>query len=172
MTVPFKKNRFANRGEKAEKAVQKFLTDWANVSSTREFNRLVDSKAAGRVIKAAAADFEYFCKTAYGEEFHGLIEVKETEHEYRLGKDRITQLARLRKRQKCGGRCFVLVYHSTIRAWRALTLQYLETTGDKGSWNLSDLPAFDSVAEALASVPRDVFEKAAEVTTAALQRAK
>jgi hypothetical protein len=103
MTVPFKRSRFADRGKKAEEAVQRFLTDWASQSSTREYNRLVDSKAAGRIIKAAAADFEYCCKTAYGEEFHGLIEVKETEHEYRLSKDKLPQLPRLRKRQKCGG---------------------------------------------------------------------
>jgi len=172
MTVPFKRSRFADRGKKAEEAVQRFLTDWASQSSTREYNRLVDSKAAGRIIKAAAADFEYCCKTAYGEEFHGLIEVKETEHEYRLSKDKLPQLPRLRKRQKCGGRCFVLVFHSTLGMWRALTVPYLEGPSDKGSWNLSNVPLHSNVASALASIPRDVFEKAGEVTTAALQRAR
>lgn len=160
MTVPFKRNKFANRGKTAEDAVQKFLTQWASESSTREFNRLVDAKAAGRIIKAAAADFEYCCKTAYGETFHGLIEVKETEHAYRLARDKLPQLARLRKRQKCGGSCFVLVLHSTLKQWRVLSLAFLTDDGDKGSWDLRSLPSYDTVFEAMRNVPKDVFEVA------------
>jgi hypothetical protein len=64
MTAPsFKPNRFADRGAKAEAAVQKFLTEWAAADPRREFERLVDTKAAGRVIKAAAADFAVYAVT-------------------------------------------------------------------------------------------------------------
>lgn len=151
MTVPFKKNVFANRGKKAEDAVQKALTQWALESPNREFNRLVDSKAAGRTIKAAAADFEYFyLEEGYeARHSHGLIEVKETQHEYRLARDKVPQLARLRKRSKCGGFCFVLVLHSTTGLWRVLTVRELTEGGDKGSWDLREYPTHTSATAAL-----------------------
>lgn len=149
MTTPFKRNSFAHRGKKAEDAVAKFLTSWVGESQHREFNRMVDAKAAGRTIKAAAADFEFFCNDDVTA--HGLIEVKETEHEYRLARDKVPQLPRLRKRTKCGGWCFVLVLHSTTNLWRVAKAEVLAVTGDKGSWNLTDYPTFKTPGEALAS---------------------
>ncbi len=163
MTVaPFKvKNKFADRGGKAEKAVQNYLTAWASRSPYREFSRLVDTKAAGRTIKAAAADFEFFCRAQESAPLpgvHGLIEVKETQHDYRLGRDRITQLGRLRKRHKCGGLCFVLVHHSETGQWRCLDVEFLMADNDKGSWDLRSVPQYPSVAEALSQHPTQMFE--------------
>lgn len=145
-------NRFANRGKKSEDAMSKFLSAWALTHPNREANRLTDSKAAGRIIKAAAADFEYFCKAG-----HGLIEVKETEHEYRLARDKVPQLARLRKRTHCGGVCFVAVFHSTLRKWRIVDATYLAATGDKGSWNLGDVAAYDDLTTAMQEACPGVF---------------
>jgi hypothetical protein len=119
----------------------------------REFNRLVDSKAAGRIIKAAAADFEFFVND-FDDQYslqahHGLIEAKETEHEFRIARPKITQLPAMRRRRLSGGRCFVVVYHSTIKRYRAVSVRWLDTNGDKGSWNLERIPAFDTPIEAL-----------------------
>lgn len=136
-------NKFANRGIKAEAVMAKFLKDWAT-GVCREANRLTDSKAAGRIVKAAAADFEYFCPSA-----HGLIEVKETKHDYRLARDKLPQLARLRKREQCGGTCVVAVLHSETGVWRILSVPYLTSTGDKGSWDLREVPTFNSLAMAM-----------------------
>lgn len=156
MSTPFKRNKLANRGKPSEDAVAKYLTGWAAGSTEREFNRLVDAKAAGRTIKAAAADFEFFCITDMEERAHGLIEVKETEHEYRLARDKVPQLPRLRKRAKCGGTCVVLVHHSTLKKWRIASVPVLASTGDVGSWNLKTYPMFDSPGAALESLP-DTF---------------
>jgi len=145
---------FANRGVYAETKVQHYLQWWASVNTFREFNRMVDSKAAGRIIKSAPADFEYFCIGPVGVS-HGLIEVKQTEHEYRLARDKVPQLPRLRKREKCGGTSFVLVYHSTIKQWRCVRVPYLAEGGDKGSWNLTEVPTFASCGDALASLSCD-----------------
>ena len=150
-----KENRFANRGAKSEEIVAKVLKAWSDQPG-REANRLTDSKAAGRSIKAAAADFEFFCNLPHGT-YHGLIEVKETEHEYRLARDKVPQLPRLRKRASCGGRCLVLVRHSTLNMWRALDAQVLAVTGDKGSWNLSGVPIYTNLVEALADAAPEVF---------------
>ena len=152
MTAPFAiKNRFADRGAVAEKAAQKFLTDWAQHPG-REFQRMVDSKAAGRIIKAAAADFEFYCRVGSEERpCFGLIEVKETRHAFRLERKRITQMARLRKRANCGGICLVLIYHSTENLWRCLNITTLLADNGEGagSWDLSKVPTFNSVEHAL-----------------------
>lgn len=159
--MAFKKlNSFANRGAKAEKATQEYLAAWAQGHLHREYNRLVDTKAAGRIIKSACADFEFFTvgtDTMQAFSTHGLIEVKETEHEYRLARDKVPQLPRLRKRAYCGGFCCVLVLHSTLGKWRALSAPRLAVTGDKGSWNLTDEPSFDTPGEALKGLFPEVF---------------
>jgi hypothetical protein len=161
----FKKiNVFADRGEVAEKATQRALTDWAQ-HPHHEFNRMVDSKAAGRTIKAAAADFEFFCKVEdcgpRGDTtltFHGLIEVKETKHAFRLERKRVTQLARLRKRANCGGVCCVLVYHSTENLWRGLPLALLlADNAVGGSWDLSKVPLHATALAALTAATGQVI---------------
>lgn len=149
---------FANRGVYAEKKVKEYLEGWQERSPYREFNRMTDSKAAGRIIKAAAADFDYFCVTKEMARFHGLIEVKETEHDYRLARDKVPQLPRLRKRQKCGGRSYVVVYHSKLCMWRVATVPYLAETGDKGSWNLINMPTYPTCGHALRAIDPYVFD--------------
>lgn len=150
MTSPWK-SKFADRGKKAEEAVTKALTLWTEGRSDREFNRMLDTRAAGRVVKSAAADFEFFCPEAFG-----LIEVKSTAHNYRLERGKITQLPRLRKRALCGGVCLVLIEHTELQQWRVIEAGALATFGDKGSWDLTDWPLYDSAAEALA-VGHEVF---------------
>lgn len=156
--MPFKKvSTFANRGKVAETRVQAALKAWVGTSSTREAERLTDSKAAGRIIKSAAADFDYHCLDTYGHATNGLIEVKETEHEYRLGRDKLPQLPRLRRRSRCGAKCAVLVLHSKTGQWRVVTPAWLENNGDKGSWNLREQPVFETPIEALGYLYPEVF---------------
>ncbi|MCA8917317.1 MAG: hypothetical protein KDB90_18150, partial [Planctomycetes bacterium] len=55
------RNANADRGKEAEAAVAKALAAWQKmISQTREVNRLLDTRAAGRVVRSAAADFEFF----------------------------------------------------------------------------------------------------------------
>lgn len=156
---------FSNRGKYAEDKVHAYLTWWAHDNPHREASRLVDTKAAGRIIKAAKADFEYFSH-AHGtnkagvkvwDRCHGLIEVKQTEHDYRLERAKVTQLPTLRKRDKCGGRCYVVVYHSGVKAWRCLTIDYLANNGDKGSWDLRLVQTAPTCWEALRYEAPEVF---------------
>ena len=156
-TAPsFKKSKLADRGKSAENAVDKYLKAWQAADTRREFTRLLDSKAAGRIIKASAADFEYFARTDMHSVF-GLIEVKETEHTYRLSRDKLPQLARMRKRTKCGGACYVLVHHSELKQWRIADIAWLADNGDLGSWNLKDFQLFASPEAALQSVDWSIF---------------
>lgn len=147
---------FANRGKFAEDKMHAYLQWWSSEDPHREASRLVDSKAAGRIIKAAKADFEYFVKTPeHG--LHGLIETKQTEHAYRLERSKVPQLASLRKRDKCGGKCYVVVYHSLIKCWRAVSVEWLMANGDKGSWNLQAIPTFPTASGALSDASYGMF---------------
>jgi len=150
---------FANRGKYAEDKVHDYLRWWAGDETHREASRLVDTKSAGRIIKAAKADFEYFARVPQpiAHIAHGLIETKQTEHEYRLERSKVTQLASLRKRDKCGGKCYVIVYHTAIKCWRAISVDWLMSNGDKGSWNLQAIPTFATAGEALGDVSYGVF---------------
>jgi hypothetical protein len=149
----FRKSKFADRGKEAENAANKYLSLWGGGHANREFNRLVDTKAAGRIIKASKADFDFFYfPTNSVFSFHGLLEVKETEHEYRLARSKVSQMPSLIKRMKCGGTCLVLVHHSTIDKWRCIDARWMRDNGDKGSWNIGDFPMFDGVGEALRSI--------------------
>lgn len=152
-----KSSRFANRGKRAEDAATKALKVWEAERPGREFQRLVDTKAAGRTIKAAVADFEFYAWPDHAHPIFGLIEVKETEHNYRLARDKVPQLPRIRQRELCGGAGIVLVLHSTTGLWRAARVAILSTTGDKGSWNLSEEPTFASPRGALAYTLPEVF---------------
>lgn len=157
-------NRFADRGAYAEKAVKDYLTEWGQ-HPRRDWARLVDAKAAGRLIKAAAADFEFLQSVSgcgpKGDEVrscYGLIEVKETKHDYRLEKKRVTQMARLRKRSNAGAVCLVAVFHSTSNTWRGLPVKFLAQSNETtGSWDLRDVPAFPDVQGALHYAACGVF---------------
>ena len=148
MTILKANNTRSNRGAAAEKLTQDFLRKWQDASPYREANRLTDTKAAGRTIKSSAADFEFFCWDDC--QRHGLIEVKQTEHAYRLAKSKVTQLGRLRKRFKCGGLVFVLVYHSTLKKWRCLSaFDLFDENNHTASWDMRHLPVYDTPGEAL-----------------------
>lgn len=156
-TAPsFKKSKLADRGKEAENAVDKYLREWQLGSTRREFTRLLDSKAAGRIIKASAADFEYFAKTDTHSVF-GLIEVKQTEHNYRLERPKLPQLARMRKRTKCGGNCYVLIFHTNLKMWRIAEINWLANNGDLGSWNLTNFLLYESPEAALQSLDWSIF---------------
>lgn len=144
-------SKFADRGKDAEKKVHEALTAWVGDIGSREFNRLMDTRAAGRIVKAAAADFEFFSAGV-----HGLIEVKSVQHDFRLPRGSVTQVPRLRKRALAGGVCLVLVHHSTLKLWRAVAVDYLLEGGDKGSWDLRNVETHESAAAALAAT-HEVF---------------
>ena len=148
MTILKAHNSRSNRGAAAEKLTHDFLRKWQEATPHREANRLTDTKAAGRTIKSSAADFEFFCWDDCPR--HGLIEVKQTEHDYRLAKSKVTQLGRLRKRHKCGGLVFVLVYHSALKQWRCLTAsEMFDESNHAASWDMRNLTLYATPGDAL-----------------------
>lgn len=133
------------RGKKAEEAVHRALKKWQQADPAhREFSRLLDTRAAQRIVRKSKADFEYFSQGQ-----HGLLEVKETEHDFRFHKSKITQLADLWHRNRCGGQCFVLIHHSKSRLWRCIHADWFLANPVETSWDFSIHPLFTSAEEAL-----------------------
>jgi hypothetical protein len=149
--------KLSSRGKEPEKEVHEFIDEWAAKSPHREANRLLDSRAAKRIIEAAKADFDFYCGFDPATAYFGLIEVKSTEHEYRLARDKVPQLPHLRKRAMCGGVCVVLVFHSTLKKWRLCEASWLGNSGDKGSWNIGHLHGWDTPEEALHAHYPEIF---------------
>lgn len=132
-------SKVADRGKWAEGKVQGILKGASERVAEFDFERLPDARAARGALKAQIADFAWFRPGQ-----HGVIEVKETEHDYRLPRDKLAQLARLRKRGMAGGLVYVIVYHSTLKKWRCAPLSFFD--GDiPSSWDLSALPLYDTV---------------------------
>lgn len=138
-----KKSTPGERGKKTEKKVQDYLESLNGAYAAFDYERLPDARAAGGRLKAMAADFEFFAPGV-----HGLIEAKETEHEFRLHRDKVTQMPRLRKRALAGGHCLLVVFHSTTAKWRCIPIDDLPRI-EKGSWDLTPWPAYGSLPEAM-----------------------
>lgn len=136
------KPKTADRGKAAEQAVQTCLEELSAKRSTFDYLRLPDVRSAMGRMKAMPADFEFFAPLS-----HGLIEVKETEHNFRISKDKVPQLPMMRKRVLAGGVCYLLVHHSTLKKWRAVPVQALDPSVP--SWDLTAWPLLDNAAKAL-----------------------
>lgn len=132
------------RGKTAEKKVRDYLKKVDQRLLNWDFERLSDARSAGgRGGKIVVGDYAIF--NPY---FHGVIEVKEIAHDFRIPAKNISQLPKLRKRTLAGGHCYVLVLHTTTNKWRRIPAQELELR-TSGSWDLRGYPEYDTLEDAL-----------------------
>lgn len=132
------------RGKYAEKKVEALLKSynerWADVT----WHRYPDARSARGALKAQPCDY---LVAAHGRAYH--LEVKETEHEYRLPKDKISQIPVLRKFALAGLSFAVIVHHSTLKKWRCIPQTFFLDKEVPPSWDLREFPLLDSEEEAL-----------------------
>lgn len=144
------KKSIASRGKDAEADVKAVFSAISAKVAEFDFERIADARAAGGRMKATTADFQYFRPGA-----HGVCEVKEVKHDYRLPltEERRKQINRIRRRALAGGEVIFLVKHTTSGLWRRVPLDVLVTEKQKPSIDLSDLPTHKTCKEALSEVP-------------------
>jgi hypothetical protein len=135
------KSKIGDRGKAAEKEVDKVLRILNNRSDFAYW-RLPDARAARGYLAAQPGDFAYFCKGR-----GGIIEVKETEHAYRIAKDKISQLATLQKFEWAGAKSAIIIHHSVDNVWRMIYPSQLEI--GPASWDLRQFVCFKTPVEAL-----------------------
>ena len=133
----------SNTGKKAEKLVEAVLKKWNNRSGFAYF-RLPDSRAARNFLMAQPGDFAYYCGPRAG-----ILEVKSTQHTYRLAKDKISQLPTLKKLSAAGAANLVLVQHTTENVWRILYPGGLDSSVP--SWDLREVETYPDAESALLS---------------------
>ena len=133
----------SNTGKKAEKLVEAVLKKWNGRSGFAYF-RLPDSRAARNFLTAQPGDFAYYCGPRAG-----ILEVKSTQHPYRLAKDKISQLPTLKKLSAAGAANLVLVQHTTENVWRILYPGGLDSSVP--SWDLRAVETYPDAESALLS---------------------
>jgi hypothetical protein len=136
----------ANRGKTSEKAVAKYLTEMGANNATFDWHRQYDAKSAGGKFPAQPGDYAFYSLIN-----HGLIEVKEVDHDFRLPKKNFEndKIARLYKRQLAGGKICVVISFTTTKKWRNVPFEYFRERLVQPSWDLSEFPTYDSATEAL-----------------------
>lgn len=140
------KNSIADRGKYAEAEVTKFLKSRNTEHWAFDWARLPDARAAGGRLAAQVADFEIFMPGS-----HGVIEVKEIAHDFRIPTSKIAQIPRLRKRRNAGGEIIILIYHTTTKLWRIPPSHFFLESEPVPSFDVSDWPTFCTCADALNS---------------------
>ena len=131
------------RGKKSEKIVEELFKKWNNKASFTH-HRFPDARSARGAIKSQPGDMLFFCSGR-----GGVVEVKETQHLFRIAKDKIPQLPTLHKFELAGALCVILVHHSVAHTWRAVPAK--ELPNGVSSWDLSGWPEYPDAESALLS---------------------
>src|SRR5262245_19757351 len=107
------------RGKWAEDKVRALLKKLGEADARFDWERILDARSAGGRFRAQIGDFGVFMP-----QLHGVIEVKEVDHAYRLPhKNFDTEaVAKLYKRQLAGGATWIIVAHLRS-AWRLVPLE-------------------------------------------------
>lgn len=134
----------ANQGKYAENKVRQLLDKLNAEYVFFDFERIYDARSGVKLPRVA--DYQFYLPAQ-----HGVIEVKKVEHAYRLPVKNFQpgQLARMNKRRLAGGHVFTLVLFQTTGKWRCPGLDYLMAGMEAPSWDMRELPEYDSVKAAL-----------------------
>lgn len=137
----------ANRGKKPEDDVRKYLKAYDEKTHCFDWARNYDAHSAGGRFHRQTGDFVFYMPGN-----HGVIEVKEVKHAFRVPHANYTEekVAKVYKRTLAGGTAIVLVYFSPLGQWRTLGIETFRTR-EGGSWDLSMWPLYDSAGLALDS---------------------
>lgn len=130
------------RGKVAEGLARQFLED-LHLARPTEFDwyRLPDARMAGGRFPAQIADFEIFFPHR-----HGILEVKEIDHEFRLPQKNFAQKkhARIQRRLAVNGIGLLAVYHTPTQVWRFPDIVAIMADGKAASWDLSEYRQFSN----------------------------
>lgn len=143
-----------NNGKQSEKAIHAVLEKMAQLPQF-DYQRVYDAGSARNAFQAQVGDFLFFLPNA-----HGVIEVKSTQHNYRLSRRAFgdTQYHKLRKRSKVTPHVYVLVHHYLINKWRVVSFREFDETLESGTAASVDFrdkfnkDLFDSPTEAMQAI--------------------
>lgn len=159
VTIVTGKKEAGTRGKYAEDKCRTELEKWSANDAGFDYKRNYDARSSMGRIPKQAGDYEYFfCEVpddslliAPRKRGHGLIEVKQVAHDFRLPNKNFNPdgWGMLRRREMAGGKIVPIIYHSTTKKWRYVPFGWFLAMGPKPSWDLSVWPQFNTVGEAL-----------------------
>jgi penicillin-binding protein-related factor A (putative recombinase) len=111
------------RGKSSEAMVEAELQKIKDADETFDFDRLPDTRAAGRIMPARVSDFTLFFRGATAS-----LEVKEVKSGdvFKVDKKSLSQLPRMKRRALAGCRGFVLVHFLEKGGWAMRDTAHLE----------------------------------------------
>lgn len=135
----------ANQGKGAEKHVQEYLKAYDAKNWAFDWARNYDAHSAGGRFHRQTGDYQFYMPG-----MHGVIEVKEVKHDFRLPHKNYSpeKVAKVYKRQEAGGLAIVLVQHTTTGLWRMPPFSLFRDRSG-ASWDLSGFKTYITCAEAL-----------------------
>lgn len=125
-----KRKATANRGKPSEDVVQTVLVNKKKGDINFDFDRLLDSRAAGRIVPAQVSDYLLF----FGGK-SAALEVKELKKGFRLSKAAFPQRSRMLRRAKAGCLGFALVHTLENDKW--MLARIIEFNILQPSWRLT-----------------------------------
>lgn len=131
-------------GKATEQLVESVFKTWGQRQGFAA-HRLPDAKSARGALKAQPADY-----LLANHEQASFIEVKALKHPRLLPRDRVSQLATLKKFEETAMRNYVLVFQYLEGLWRIQSVEHLEFGAT--SWDVTKWPTFDSPEDAMKSV--------------------
>ena len=143
-----------DRGKFAEGSVKKFLDKRKAEDAHFDYERYYDARSAGGRFPSQIADYGFYFTEGKEKSFHGVIEVKEVEHTFRLPKKNFDpdKFPRLARRRQAGGAIIILVCFMPAKLWRIVPFEYFESLRAQPSWDLTDFPTYKSVEDAINSL--------------------
>lgn len=129
------KRKLATKGKEPEADVAEYLGDVHAHVLQFDWHRAYDARSAGGKFQRIAGDFSF-----YSPHGHGLIEVKEMKHDYRLPYKNydFSKVAGAAKRRLAGGEVHVVIYSSTLEKWFYRPIEFFKhRDAAVGSWGLS-----------------------------------
>ena len=137
----------ADQGKYAETKVKQHLDKLKGKFVFFDFERIPDARSGRGSGKNKVGDFQFF--SAQEASIHGAIDSKELSHDYLLPKGNVSQLPKMQRRSWAGGQCGLIIFHTRLKLWRVAHLDWLIERRNKPSWDLRELPLYESHTEAL-----------------------
>jgi len=133
----------ASRGKSAESKVHDMLLVWEKRNRDFDFDRLLDSKAAGRIVAPQVSDFLLFYRGK-----SATLEVKEMKSGLRMQRNKFPQHARMVRREYAGCRGFLIVNVIDTDSWWVVRVTKMILGGV--SWRLDECGlSFESIESAM-----------------------
>lgn len=141
-----------SRGKSAETKVFDILSKWQKAGQNSDFDRLLDSRSAGRIVAAQVADFLLFFQGS-----SATLEVKEIKKGSRLTKKSFPQLPRMVRRELTGCKGFLIAHTKEDDKWRVVRVANMALGAP--SWKLSEVGVcFANVESAMNFVRLQITE--------------